>query len=346
MYAAILMSPNQMKLTQIETPKAGPGELVLKVRAATICGTDIRIYRGRKAQGIRYPSIIGHEFAGEIADIGREVGGFHVNDAVAVNPDVPCGDCAYCKVGQDNLCLNVMAIGYHYNGAFAEYIKIPAKAVADGNVHKMPSGITFEHAALIEPLACCVNGQERGRVGPGDTVVILGGGAIGMMHLQLAKAAGARHVLVSEPNKTRRHLAEQLGADSVCDPTNTDVKIAVDGITAGLGADAVIIAIGIPTLVGQALNLARKGGRITLFAGFSDNQESNLDVNLIHYNELIVTGSSGFTRRHFDMALQLVLDGKLRTEELVTHRFPLSEIDDAFTGAETGVGLKVAVKNE
>ena len=346
MDAALLMAPNQMELTQVDTPTAGPGELVLRVKAATVCGTDLRIYRGRRTLGIRLPKIIGHEFSGEIAEVGQGVTGFQVGNAVTVLPDIFCGECIYCEAGQENLCLNPEALGYDYDGAFAEYIKIPAKAVQDGNIYNVPTGMTWENAAIMEPLACCLNGQERAGVGSGDSVVILGGGAIGMMHLQLAKAAGARHVLVSEPNKVRRHLAEQLGADSVCDPTDTDLRAVVDGITAGIGADVVIIAIGIPTLANRALSLVRKRGRVNLFAGFSANDVSEMDVNLIHYNELIITGTSGAARRHFGTALELIQTGKVRADELVTHHYPLKDIGDAFANAESGLGLKVAVKVE
>ena len=332
-----------MAVTEVPTPQAGPGELVLQVKAAMICGTDIRIYRGKKTKGVRLPSIIGHEFSGGIVDVGPGLRGFAVGDRVSVEPVIPCHNCAYCKIGMENVCANRKAIGYKFDGAFAEYIRIPATAVAGGHVYKFPEGLAWEQAALAEPLGCCLNGQEKARVGLGDAVVILGAGPIGLMHVQLAKAAGARHVLVSEPVHHRRKMALELGADSVVDPRADDLAAAVKALTDSVGADAVILAIGVPALANQALSLARKGGRVNLFAGFSVGDMPPMDVNLIHYNELLVTGTSALARHHYEKALRLIESGVVNVSSLVSHRFPLEQIDEAFAAAEGGLGIKVAV---
>jgi L-iditol 2-dehydrogenase len=188
--AAILYAPNDMQLASADDPVLHPGDLILRVRAATICGTDIRVYRGRKTAGIRYPSVIGHEFMGEIVASG-ESAGLAPGTRVGVCPAIPCGHCAQCLRGRENLCPDLQAIGYEIDGAFAEYIRIPARAVELGNVHVLPDHVTDAEAALVEPLACVLNGQNKVSLQQGDTVVILGAGPIGTLHAKLARLRGA-----------------------------------------------------------------------------------------------------------------------------------------------------------
>ncbi|UEX77961.1 zinc-dependent dehydrogenase [Spiribacter halobius] len=330
----------------METPTAGAGELLLRVRAATICGTDLRIFHGRKTKGVRTPSIIGHEFAGEIIDVGSGVSGFELGDGVAMDPVIPCLRCDYCKQGRENLCANRTAMGYEYDGAFAEYMRIPATGVAAGNVYKLAPGTSWEQAALAEPLACCLNGQENAEVGIGDSVVVMGAGPIGLMHLQLARVAGARQVIVSEPNARRRELARSLGAEVVIDPGSEDLVEAVRAHCDGLGADVAIVAIGLPVLVNQAFEVVRKQGRVNLFAGFTKGETAAIDPNLIHYNELHVTGASALTRRQYERSLRLIEAGVIAAGELVTHRLALQDIGEAFALAESGDGVKVAIRHD
>jgi L-iditol 2-dehydrogenase len=341
--AAVLKAPNDFVLDSVPTPQAGPGELVLRVKAATICGTDIRILRGRKTKGVRFPSILGHEFAGEIVEVGAGVTRFSTGERVCVDPVVPCRACAYCKAGRENVCQNRQAIGYEFDGAFAEFMKVPAIALEAGNVVRMPMGMSYEAAALAEPLACCLNGMRNAQVGLGDVVVILGAGPIGLMHAALARRAGARLVVVSEPNRGRRDAAAERGVDRVCDPTREDLGAVVRSLTDGLGADVVILAIGVPHLANEALSLVRKGGRVNLFAGFSTGDAPAMDVNAIHYNEITVTGASALSRRDHEMALHLLASGHIDATTLVTHRFGIEEAVAALAEAESGRALKVAI---
>lgn len=344
MKAALFTAPNEMVMTEVPTPEAGPGELLVRVRAATVCGTDIRIYRGKKTKGVRRPSVIGHEFAGDVVALGAGVQDFAVGDRVSVEPVIPCHKCAYCKNGMENLCANRTAIGYEFEGAYAEFVRIPATAVAGGHVYKLSDKLAYEHAALAEPLGCCLNGQENAQVSLGDVVLILGAGPIGLMHVQLAKAAGARQVIVSEPAEHRRNMAGALGATLLVDPLSEDLEATVKAATDGLGADVCIVAIGVPALASQALGLVRKGGRVNLFAGFTKDVLSSMDVNLIHYNELVVTGSSALTRFHYEQALGLIESGAVKVKELITHSFPLEQINEALQAAESGVGIKVVIR--
>lgn len=340
MRAAVLRAPNDMALAEAPDPRPEAGDLVLRVRAATICGTDIRILRGRKTAGVRYPSIIGHEFSGEVVE-GAE--GFPVGTRVGVCPSIPCGRCAQCLRGRENLCPDQQAMGYGIDGAFAEFVRIPARAVAMGNVQVLPDSMSFAEAALAEPLACVLNGQNRVALTQGDTVAILGAGPIGLLHVHLARLRGAARVIVSEPSAQRREVALAAGADVVIDPTAEDLGARVREETGGLGADVVICAIGIPALATQAIGLASLGGRVSLFAGFSKGETASLDVNAIHYDELRVTGSFGLSRLDYATSLRILADRRIDARPLITHRYALDEVGEAFAQAERGTAIKVAI---
>jgi L-iditol 2-dehydrogenase len=203
----------------------------------------------------------------------------------------------------------------------------------------------FEAAALAEPLACCINGQRNAGIALGDSVLVLGAGPIGLMHAALAKSAGARQVIVSEPNAARRQAAIDRGVDAVCDPSSESLVDLVRARTDGLGADVAILAIGVPALVNEAFTAVRKGGRVNLFAGFSVGASASVDVNLIHYNEILVSGASALTRRDYEVALQLLASGRVDARSLVTHRFGIDEALGAFDEAGSGRALKVALLN-
>jgi L-iditol 2-dehydrogenase len=244
----------------------------------------------------------------------------------------------------DNICLNRTAIGYEYDGGFQEYMRIPGAAIQRGNIFKAPQGLSFEVLSLIEPLACCYNGNRRSMIKPGDTVVIMGAGPIGLMHLQLARVAGATTVIVTEPQEERRSLASEMGADICVNPQKDDLTEVVMRETQGLGADATLMAIGVPGLVNDAMRITRKQGSVNLFAGFGGKGESMFEANLVHYNETHVTGTASAARRHFHDALRLLVSGQIDLEKLITHRFALEDIDEALETVLQGAGLKVIVQ--
>jgi L-iditol 2-dehydrogenase len=345
MKAGVLLGVNNLACIDMSQPRLEAGDILLKVKAATICGTDIRILRGSKTTGIRYPSVLGHEFAGVVADNGGH-SQFKVGDAVCVCPQFTCGHCDYCIRGAENLCTNMMAMGYEIDGAFAEYVRIPAAGVKSGNIFAVPSGLSFEEAALAEPLACVMNGQGRVNLKMGETVAILGAGPIGILHIKLARMSGASLIIVSEPNPLRRDAALKAGADMAVDPASEDLFVRVKSATRGLGVDVAIVAIGVPSLANDALRLIRHRGRVSLFAGFPKGVQAELDVNAIHYNEVIVTGSFGLTRFLFERALAIIATGQLEMKSMLTHRFGLEEIRSALATAEQGSAIKVAVLND
>ena len=343
MIAAVFDGPGALGVREVGTPVIGPGEVLVKVGANTVCGTDLRVLRGEKTTGISPPAIIGHEVAGHVAEVGAGVEGFEEGVPVVVTPMIPCLRCFYCRRDMENVCENVRAVGYQIPGGFSEYMKIPAEAIAGGCLFAAGGDLPPEQLALVEPLSACVYGQRRSPVGIGDTVLILGAGPIGLFHVQLALLAGAGTVIVSQPSGPRRALASEFGAHVVVDPMSEDLFGVVAEHTEGRGADVVIVCIGVPRLVNDALRLARKGGRVNVFAGLSGEGWAEVEANLIHYNELHVTGQTGARRSDFETALGLIESGKVETRRMITHRFPLQETAKAIETVGSGEGIKVAV---
>ncbi len=217
MLAAVFQRPGEMDVMEVDTPEIGPDEVLVKVGANTICGTDVRIFRGEKTKGIPLPAILGHEVAGHVYQVGRHVKGYDVGMPVAMAPVIACHHCFYCQNGMENICPNQSIVGYDVKGGLSEYVRIPANAVAAGNLFVAQKDLPSEYLALAEPLACCVNGHHRSHIRMNSTVLIMGSGPIGLFHLQLALLAGARTVIVSDPSAPRRELATQFGAHLTVD---------------------------------------------------------------------------------------------------------------------------------
>ncbi len=344
MKAAVFTKVDCVKYKDVPDPEIAENEMLIKVKAAAICGTDSRIINGSKTKGIMMPAIIGHEVSGEVIRIGKDVTAFAIGDRVIIDPVLPCGECCYCLNDMENVCLNRKAIGYEYSGCFAEYLKIPAAFVTSGNVLKLKPETSWEAGALVEPLACVQEGQTKLNIGFGDTVVVIGAGPIGLMHVMLAKAQGATKVIVSEPTKSRREAAIKFGADILVDPINESLPDIVYANTEGFGADVVILAIGNPRVVNQSLQICKKGARVSMFAGFAKGAMPEVDVNLIHYNELCVVGSASLKRSGFKKCLELVECGAIDVQPLVTHTFKLEKFNDALALAESGDAIKVVIK--
>jgi L-iditol 2-dehydrogenase len=344
MKAGVLNKIDELEFMDMDKPILEQGDILVKVMAAALCGTDLRIFHGSKTKGVRYPSIIGHEFSGKVVEVGRSVMEYSVGDRITADPVLPCGGCEYCLSGMENVCLNREALGYEYDGCFAEYIRIPEKFIKRGNIQLLPVSIGYRSAALAEPLACVINGQRKLDISTGNKVVIIGAGPIGLMHMLIARASGASKIIISEPNDYRRNVAKSMGANVVINPIKDNLLDIVKEHTGGIGADVIICAIGNPKIVNDALLCARKGGRISLFAGFSKDITPEVDVNLIHYNELVVIGASSLQRRDIKTALNLIEGGIVDVEQLVTKTFPLKQIEEAFKVAEAGNELKVIIE--
>src|SRR5437899_51373 len=343
MLGAVLQGPGQMVVTEVDTPDIGADEVLVKVGANTICGTDVRIFRGEKTKGIHPPTILGHEMAGYVYQLGKRVRGYEVGAPVAIAPVITCQRCFYCQNGMENICPNQKILGYDVKGGLSEYVRIPADAIAAGNLFVAQKDSPSEYLALAEPLSCCVNGHRRSQIRLNSSVLIMGSGPIGLFHLQLSLLAGARTVIVSDPSAPRRAVASTFGAHITIDPTVEDLPSVVSEVTGGLGVDSIIICIGVPTLVNDALNMARQRGHINLFAGLAAKGWAEIEANLIHYKELEVTGSANSRRADYQIALQLIESGRIKVEAMVTDRFPLQSAHEALDKVASGKGIKIAV---
>jgi len=337
MRALVFEGPRQLALREVSRPQPADGEVLIRVRAAAICGSDLRIVSGRKKRDVRVGYPIGHECAGEVAEVGTGVEDYRPGDRVAVCVVVSCGQCDYCGRDKENLCDSRITLGYHTDGAFADYMLIPAHAVGRGNLFKLPDDLSIDVATLLEPLACCINGgheMDLGREEDGAlrSLVIFGAGPIGLLHLLLARTKGIEAVTVVEPRQRRREMADQLGADIICPPEAFDV---VENY------DTAILAVGRPELFELAQRVVKRSGKISLFAGFDAGSSISVDPNLIHYKQLRITGASESRRRDFAEALELVTQGKIDPAPLITHRFSLQDHKEAFRVAGDGSGLKV-----
>lgn len=342
MKALVFDGPGDVQLKDVPTPEAGPGQVLLKVGANTVCGTDVRFIKGVKI-GAKAGTVLGHEVSGTVVQVGDGVTDYQVGDIGSVLPGVTCGACRMCRRGKEQFCLHNFGIGVTVDGGLAEYVLLPERAVARGNFCVAAPGTDIVGLALVEPLSCVLNGFDNYGVDVGDTVVILGGGPIGLLHLTVIKRAGAGRVIVSDPSESRRRTAESVGADLTVDPTTQNLREVVWDATGGLGADLVVVAIGIPQLFADALGLVRIGGRVNAFAGFPKGETVPIDPNLVHYREIAVTGASDSSRRQAERALELIERGLVPTDVIISDTYPLSRALEGIDYYSSGKGMKVAV---
>ncbi|MGE5508164.1 MAG: alcohol dehydrogenase catalytic domain-containing protein [Chitinophagales bacterium] len=342
MLAARLYGPNDLRIEEVTAPEPGPGELVVRVRAAAICGTDLRAFKnGLASTGPTPPRILGHEVAGEVAATGPGVTGFELGQRVTIAPNIGCGHCAFCVSGRVHMCPSLTAIGIQVDGGFAEYVRIPAEGVLHGNVIPLPDGVSFAEAALVEPLACCYNSFEVLRPAPGEYVMIYGAGPIGIFHLLLARMVSPAKIILADPLPQRLASAEAFCPDVVVDPSRPDLGDLLMVETGGHGVDVTIVACPSPQAQADALVNAATFGRISLFGGLPAEREIvPLNANAIHYKQLTVTGTTRSNTAHYVRALNLVASGRIATGALVTGEYALRDALSAFAEAAAGRGLK------
>jgi L-iditol 2-dehydrogenase len=338
MLAAVYHGPNDLRVEDVPIPKIGTGELLIKVMSASICGTDLRIFHGNHrmyASGtIRIP---GHEVVGTIAEVGGEVKNYAVGQRVFCAPNTGCGHCQQCITGNNNLCANYDAIGVTSDGGFAEYVQ--------GNVIPVSESVDPAVAALMEPFACVLRGQNALHIQPGEVVLVIGAGPIGVMHTKLAKARGAGRVIVSEPIPERAAQAKRMGADRVVNPTSENLKSVLSEESNGRGADVIIVAAPVHAAQESALDLAAISGRINFFGGLpKDHPTINFDSNLVHYKELVVTATTACSTADCWQATQMVNSGLIDLADIVSQRFPLRDAVAAFTAAEDRKSLKIVLE--
>lgn len=344
MKAALYSGPKDLRIVEVEKPTAGPGELLIRIRACATCGTDAKIFNHGHPR-LQPPQIIGHEIAGEIVEIGTGVTGFESGDRVQVIAAIPCGECWACRAGKMQICINQLSMGYQFPGGFAEYMVIPNEVVRVNGVNRIPDGLSFEEAAAAEPLACALNAQELVGVGVGDVVLVMGAGPIGCMHVRLARALGAESVMLADINSGRLQLsANAVSPDAVIDMSAVDIEAEVARLTGGLGPSVVITAAPSGVAQEQAIRMLRPGGRVSFFGGLpKDKPMISVDSNLVHYKELILAGANGSSPDHNRRALELMASGRVPVADLLTHKVSLTDVGKAIDLVLSGEAIKVVV---
>jgi L-iditol 2-dehydrogenase len=345
MKAAFLVGAGEFEIREVSDPVAPDDGLVLKVQACGVCGSDLRRWREGPSQVVN-GIIAGHEVAGIVLEVGKDVTAYSPGDHLALAPDVHCGRCYYCRRGMYNLCddLRLVGITPGYPGGFAEKMVLTREILVNGIVHRMPNGLSFIEGTLAEPCSSVLAAQQKAGISLDDVVVIMGAGPIGCLHVAIAKARGA-FVIVSEPNETRREMIQRFEPDVIVDPFNEDLAARVGQLTRGLGADIVICANPVAATQTQAVEIVRKAGRVILFGGLpKSNSMTSLDANRIHYGEVEVVGAFSYHPTFHELALDAIRRRLIPADRVITHVFPLDKINDAFAMASSGEALKVVVE--
>jgi L-iditol 2-dehydrogenase len=326
MTAAMLYGVRDLRVEEVQKPHLGRGEALVRVRAATTCGTDLKIYqRGYTEKVIKLPTVFGHEWAGDVVEVDKALTWPKKGMRIRAGNSAPCLRCRMCQNGKFNLCEDMVWLW----GAYADYIRVPARTVLV-NSQEIPSHVSYEEAAMAEPLACVLHGAEEAGVKLGDAVAIIGAGPIGLLHMLVAKKLGAEMVIITDLVDERLQAAGKLGADETIDAKAVDAADTIRKLTKGHGADVVIEAIGTPGTWEQALKMVCKGGTVLEFGGCPSGAEIRLGTDLIHYGEVAVRGAFHATPSHFKKALNLIASGALDVKPLVTRRVQLDRIQEAF----------------
>ena len=345
MLAARLYGPRKLVVEDIAIPEINQNEMLIKIKSAAICGTDIRMYQNGSGDiSESNPRVLGHEFGGVIDKVGSNVEYYKEGMEVAVAPNIGCGICNKCIRGDGHLCEQYVAFGINMDGAFAEYVKVPEKAIRQGNVMEIPKGLKAEDVALNEPLSCAYNGSLHCMIRPGDYVLIVGAGTIGLFHAKLAKIFGAAKVFMNDLSADRLALCKTI-ENSIITYHGDDIDGFIKEHTDGRGVDVCITACPSPQVQQKSLELMAEGGRINFFGGLPKTKENvMINTNLIHYKQLIVTGTTRASIGHFRKTLGFIADGLIDLSGIVTGRYDIKDIGLAFENAEKAVGLKHVIE--
>jgi threonine dehydrogenase-like Zn-dependent dehydrogenase len=331
--AAVVHGKNDIRIEEYNTPSPAAGEIIVRTKVSGICATDVKTLLG---QGLpkELPTILGHEVVGEVAEIGEgAAGGYQVGDRVAVYPIAVCGDCHYCRQGRHNLCEHEFGLAHGIEGGFAEFVRLPKEIVNIGGVVKIPDDLSFERAVMTEPLSCTHASIKACKVQPGNFVVILGAGPMGLMHLKMVKWVGAKAICVDLLDE-RLDIAEKMGADFCLNSGKVDHIEEIKKITGGHGAEAVIASLGIPEVVEKNLKLTRNGGVFNIFGGPPAGKMISVDPRWLHYCEITLTGTFAASPTDFKECLDLIAKGEIEVDDLISDRFTLDGFLDAVERAK------------
>jgi L-iditol 2-dehydrogenase len=322
--AAVLYGKEHVRVEPVAVPHIGDGDVLVRVRAALTCGTDVKVFRrGYHARMIVPPALFGHELAGDVVGVGPAVRKWKTGDRIVAANSAPCGQCFYCRRNLENLCEDLL----FNNGAYAEYIRIPSRIV-ERNAYRIPEHISYQDAALSEPLACVIKGLEDARMRAGDNVVILGQGPIGLMFTRLAHVYGARVIAIGR-RTSQLERALRMGADdALLSAEPDDMARQIRALTGGYGADIVIEAVGIPETWEMAVKLLRRGGTVNFFGGCPNDTKIQLETSLLHYSEITCLASFHHTPTYIRKALESVARGEITARDFVNREEPLENLLD------------------
>ena len=339
MKALRLYGVEHLELVDVPKPQITADEVLIKVRAASICGTDVRMWKNGAANATEeHPLTLGHEFAGDIAEVGSNVTDYQVGQKVSVAPNIGCGKCDHCVSGNTHLCNDMQAFGVTMDGGFAEYVRVPKNAILQGNISLLGPQISYQEAALVEPLSCVYNGQRRLGVRPGDDVLLIGLGPIGIMHIMVAKLLGAGKIFVNDLSEERLEQAQKMFPDVL--PIKGDVMTGLHeyGVK---GVDICIIAAPAPSAQAASLEYMNMNGRLLFFGGLPDSRKIvPINTNLIHYRQLKIQGCSKQSISEYRKCAKLVDDGRIPVSMIMSDSYRLEDYAAAFANAAAAKGLK------
>ena len=344
MKAVRFYAPLDVRVDEIPIPTIDDNEILIKVEACAVCGSDLKAFKLGNPR-LNPPIVMGHEFTGVIAEVGKNTTGFNQGERIVMSTSISCGKCLYCNKGWSNLCVDLAPMGFYYNGGMAEYTVIPERALKNGHVVKVPLTMKPEYAALAEPLSCAVNSVEQCEIQKGETVLIMGAGPMGILNACAARHAGAGKIIMTELNESRLNQARNFDIDILVNPGKENLKNIILKETNSYGADVVIVAAPAASPQEEAFSLVRKKGAVCLFASLPAGRSNlTIDSRLIHYNEIRVTGSSDSTTRHVKKAISILDDPSSLSRNIVSHILSLNEIKSAFGLMESGEALRVILK--
>lgn len=345
MKVARFYAPGDVRIEEAPEPTPAADEVKIRVRNCSTCGTDVKIFKNGHPN-MSAPRVMGHEIAGEIVEVGADVSGWTSGDRVQVIAAVPDGTCEECRRGRMSVCTHQTSMGYQYDGGFAEYMIVPRQVLAVDGLNRIPEGVSYADASVAEPLACVINGQELAEVGKDDDVVVVGAGPIGCLHVRVARARGARRVILVDLNAGRLAMsAEAVNPDAVIDGSQADTIAEVLRLTDGRGADVVITAAASGKAQEQAQHMLARGGRLSMFGGLpKDAPIVSIDSNLVHYRELTLVGANGSSPEHNRQALAMIASGEVPVGDLITERLPLDRLHDALDIVAEGRAIKVTIE--
>jgi len=345
MRAIVLNDIMNWSVENVPVPAVPDGGMLVKVHACGLCGSDLRTIRSGHSN-VTFPWILGHELCAEVVALGEGFRGpWKMGQRLSIGPNVYEPSDPYCIEGRHELSANVRELAQQWPGALAEYAAIPRESVAMGNILPAPDGLECEYSAIAEPGSSVIHAHERARTTVGDTVLVMGSGPIGCLHLAIARAFGADRVFMSDVVPERLALAEAFEPDALINASTEDVAERVKGLTNGMGPTVVITANPSPAAPVEAVKMVAKGGRVVLFGGLPRGDSApGVDLNTVHYQNLDLIGLSRFGPRHFRLSLQMLASGRIPGNKLVTHVLPLEQADEGINNALQGKALKVVFK--